>query len=85
MLRKAYRELALQHHPDRNPSGTERMALINVAYSVLSDPEQRRVYDRAHKFDVAPGCAKCGGAGVALRRKGWSGAHYNIPCAECVR
>lgn len=43
----AYRKLAMQFHPDVNPSeeAKERMPLLNEAYSVLGDPEQRRKYD----------------------------------------
>ncbi len=47
-IKKAYRRLAFQYHPDRNkenPSATERIKEINEAYSVLNDPEKRREYD----------------------------------------
>lgn len=49
-LRKAYRRLALLHHPDKNPGriheATQQFARIQAAYAVLSDPQERAWYDR---------------------------------------
>jgi len=48
-LKKAYRKLALQYHPDRNPgnkTAEEKIREINAAYEVVGDPDKRRAYDR---------------------------------------
>lgn len=47
-IKKAYRELALKYHPDRNPdnpSAEEKFKRVNEAYSTLSDPDKKARYD----------------------------------------
>jgi molecular chaperone DnaJ len=54
-LKKAFRQLAMKYHPDRNPEDSEaeeKFKEINEAYSVLSDAEKRSNYDR---FGTAEG------------------------------
>ncbi|NNL65435.1 MAG: molecular chaperone DnaJ [Myxococcales bacterium] len=61
-LKKAYRKLALQYHPDRNPddpSAEEHFKEVSEAYAVLSDPQKRQAYDRFGHQGVGMG----GGAG----------------------
>jgi len=48
-IKKAFRKLAMKHHPDRNPGNKqaeERFKEINEAYAVLSDKQKRQQYDQ---------------------------------------
>lgn len=48
-IKKAYRKLVFQHHPDRNPDSKDAEAKIreiNTAYEIVGDAEKRRSYDR---------------------------------------
>lgn len=64
-IKKAYRKLAKQHHPDANPddaSAQQRFAEITEAYEVLSDSEKRSKYDQfGHNWSKVGGGAGGGG------------------------
>src|SRR6202012_5758838 len=68
-LKKAYRKLAMQHHPDRNPGDKKSEAKfkeLNEAYDVLKDDQKRSAYDRyghAAFENGGPGAAGAGGFG----------------------
>jgi curved DNA-binding protein CbpA len=44
-IKRAYKKLAVQFHPDKNPAGAEKFKEVNFAHTILMDPEQRRMYD----------------------------------------
>jgi molecular chaperone DnaJ len=57
-IKKEYRSLAKQYHPDANPNNkaaSERFKEISEAYSVLSDPDQKKKYDTMRKFGAFAG------------------------------
>lgn len=57
-LRKSYRKLALKWHPDKNPDNVEdakqQFLLVQQAYDVLSDPQERAWYDK-HRNEILQG------------------------------
>jgi molecular chaperone DnaJ len=67
-LKKAYRRVAMKHHPDRNPddkSSEEKFKEASQAYEVLSDPQKRAAYDQyGHAgVDQSAGTGGAGGFG----------------------
>jgi molecular chaperone DnaJ len=63
-LKKAYRKLAMKHHPDRNPgdaAAEEKFKEAKEAYEMLTDPDKRAAYDRFGHAGVDPNAG--GGAG----------------------
>src|SRR3990167_4761251 len=62
-IKKAYRRLAMKHHPDRNPGdkqSEENFKEAKTAYEILSDPKKRSAYDQFGHAGVNQGA---GGAG----------------------
>src|SRR3954447_15373246 len=57
-IKKAYRKLVREVHPDANPGNEERFKEVQGAYDVLSDTEKRKQYDR---FGSANGRGPMGG------------------------
>src|SRR6185437_9891336 len=63
-LKKAYRKLAMKHHPDRNPGNKEaeeKFKEAKDAYEILSDEQKRAAYDRYGNAGVDPNAAGMGG------------------------
>ena len=60
-IKKAYRKLVREVHPDRNPGNEERFKEVQSAYDVLSDPEKRAQYDRLGTANGRPGGFGAGG------------------------
>lgn len=68
-IKKAFRKLSIEWHPDKNPDrkeeAEEKFKQIAAAYTVLSDPEQRKAYDMGGE-DAIKGGAGAGGAGAGF-------------------
>lgn len=73
-IKKAYRKLARQYHPDLNPNNKEaeeKFKEISEAYQVLSDPEKRKIYDQF-------GHAGLGGSGAGYSQQSYGGYYRDL-------
>ena len=68
-IKKAYRKLAMKHHPDRNPDNKqaeEKFKEAKVAYEVLGEDEKRQLYDRYGHAGVDPNAGMGGMNGAGM-------------------
>lgn len=76
-IKRAHRKLAKRYHPDRNKNDKAaegKFKEVQEAYDVLSDPEQRRQYDRFGHVNFGPGGYQHAGPGGVHFRTGPGGA-----------
>jgi len=72
-IKKAFRRLAKQYHPDRNPNNAqaaERFKEINEAQDVLSDPAKRKRYDQVRRYGAYAGAGGARGTGAGAQGSG---------------
>src|SRR5690242_21896663 len=72
-IKKTFRRLAKQYHPDRNPNNpqaAERFKEINEAHDVLSDADKRKKYDQKRRYGAFSPDARGGGSRSAPQGSG---------------
>ena len=80
-LKKAYRKLAMKHHPDRNPgdkAAEEKFKEAKEAYEMLSDADKRAAYDRFGHAGVDPNAGGFNGGGQGFGGGGFADAFGDI-------
>jgi len=73
-IRRAYRKLAKQHHPDTNPGSEERFKEISAAHDVLADAAKRKEYDEIRRLGPMANAFRGPGAGARGGAPGAGGA-----------
>jgi molecular chaperone DnaJ len=81
-IKKSYRKLAKQYHPDANPNdptAADRFKEIGEAYAVLSDADKRKQYDQMRRLGAFGGFGRGGPAGAGRARTGTTGGFQSEP------
>ncbi|WP_280364971.1 DnaJ domain-containing protein, partial [Nocardia wallacei] len=83
-IKKAYRKLARDNHPDKNPGDTkaeERFKAVSEAHAVLADPAKRKEYDEARRLFASGGFGRGGfspGGSGAYGPGGFATGEFNL-------
>jgi molecular chaperone DnaJ len=84
-IKKAYRRLAKQYHPDANPDNpkaAERFKEVSEAHGVLSDAEKRKQYDHMRRLGAFDGMGQSPRAGAGARAGGRAGPDIDVEGME---
>ena len=86
VIRKAYRKLALKHHPDKGGE-VEKFQKLQNAYEILSDPDQKEIYDKYGEEGLKKGGESFNISSNLKKRKAPASLYtiiYNFLCSNLI-